>query len=58
MFLGQVEKYFSDFRLVNGLILPMTLSGSFDGKIVPQWSKTFTSIKINEGIGEDFFPRK
>jgi YHS domain-containing protein len=58
MFLGQVEKYFSDFRLVDGLVLPMTVSGTFEGKIAPQWSKTIKSVSINEIFGEDFFSRK
>jgi YHS domain-containing protein len=47
MFLGEAEFHFSDFIRVGELILPSTVSALFDGKIVPEWSKTFNTIDLN-----------
>jgi len=57
MFLGVVEKHFSDFQIVGGLVLPMTVTGTFDGQIVPNWSMTFDSREINPILDDKFFSR-
>ncbi|MBN2092741.1 hypothetical protein JW964_24180 [candidate division KSB1 bacterium] len=48
MFIGKVEKFYSDFYKISDLILPMTVSGKFDGEIVPSWSKTCSEFILNQ----------
>jgi YHS domain-containing protein len=57
MFLGTVEKHFSDYQIVGGLVLPMTITGTFDGQIVPKWSFTIDGLEINPVIEDKFFSR-
>ncbi len=56
-FLGEVERYFSDFQIVEGLTLPITVSGKFDGEIVPPWSKTFSTVAVNETFEDALFKK-
>lgn len=52
---GDVVKTFSDFREVNGIILPFKLEESFNGKPITSPARSVESVAINESLDEKLF---
>ncbi|MGE0128365.1 MAG: hypothetical protein AB7U82_09820 [Blastocatellales bacterium] len=52
---GEIVKSFSDFREVNGLILPFRIAESFNGKPITSPVVTYESVTINGKLDESLF---
>ena len=52
---GEIVKSFSDFREVNGLILPFKVEESFNGKPIASPVVTYESVAINGKLDESLF---
>jgi hypothetical protein len=52
---GEVIKSFSDFREVNGLILPFKVEESFNGKPIASPVVTYESVAINGKLDKGLF---
>jgi len=52
---GEVVKIFSDFREINGLILPFKINESFNGKPITSPMRILESVAINGGLDEKLF---
>ena len=53
---GEVERFFSDYRRFEGVLLPQTVSGTWNGLPMPEWSQTWT-VTVNTPPEEGFFTR-
>ena len=54
---GEIAQVFSDFRAIEGVLLPFKISGTFNGQPEATLSWVFESIKINEKIDPALFER-
>ncbi len=52
---GEVVKSFSDFRSVDGVILPFGVTESFNGKLIVQPTIVYESLGVNGKIDESLF---
>jgi hypothetical protein len=50
---GQIVRTFSDFREVDGLVVPFVMSATFEGK--PSTSSTIDSFRVNAPVDETAF---
>jgi hypothetical protein len=54
---GDVVKTFSDFREVNGVVLPFKVEESFNGKPITSPARTVESVAINGKLDEKLFQK-
>jgi YHS domain-containing protein len=54
---GDLVKTFSDFREVNGVVLPFKVEESFNGKPITSPAKTVDSVAINGKLDEKLFQK-
>lgn len=52
---GEIVRSFSDFREVNGLVLPFKVEESFNGKPIASPAVTYESVAINGNLDERLF---
>ncbi len=55
LFIGRIENYYSDYKVVDGIILPATITTLFNNMPVPSLTKTASDISVNKQYTEDFF---
>lgn len=55
--LGKIERNFSDFRVVDGLTLPMTVATTFEGEPAPDMSFTLAELQLDRPLGPEQFAR-
>lgn len=53
---GDLEMYFSDYRAVNGIMLPHRITKSANGKLMEEWE--ITKYKINPPLSAQDFEKK
>jgi YHS domain-containing protein len=54
---GEIAQVFSDFRQIEGVLLPFKISGTFNGQPEPTQSSVIESIKLNAQIDPALFER-
>jgi len=53
---GEVERFFSDYRTYEDVLVPQTVSGTWNGEPMPSWSRTWT-VTVNKLTDPDTFAR-
>lgn len=53
--IGEIVKTFSDFREVDGMLLPFKVETSFNGKPIANPSIRYTSVTLNSRLNADLF---
>ncbi len=53
--IGAVEKTFSDFKALDGVVLPQTVRMKWDGKLIANESGTYLAVRVSSDLGADFF---
>lgn len=56
--IGAIEKFYSDFKSIDGLTLPHTVRTTWDGKTIPNQSGTYSAVRVSVALDEDFFKGK
>ena len=54
-FLGEVEYVYSDYTTYDGITLPITWKGYFNGEYIAEHSGTLDEVHINPAIEEKMF---